>query len=87
MRLGAELADEELRNKKLIDENVRLGRYEPKLLRRLKMKRKASAVWRGGIIDGSGTISSDSGVLSNTQYSFASRFKNGIGTNPEENSR
>ena len=48
------------------------------------MKRKASAVWRGGIIDGSGTISSDSGVLSNTQYSFSSRFENGIGTNPEE---
>jgi osmotically inducible protein OsmC len=48
------------------------------------MKRKAYAVWRGGIIDGSGTISSDSGVLSNTQYSFSSRFGNGIGTNPEE---
>ena len=48
------------------------------------MKRKASAVWRGGIIDGSGTISSDSGVLSNTQYSFSSRFEHGIGTNPEE---
>ena len=48
------------------------------------MKRKASAVWRGGIIDGSGTINSDSGVLSNTQYSFSSRFENGVGTNPEE---
>jgi len=49
------------------------------------MKRKAYAVWRGGIIDGSGTISSDSGVLSNTQYSFFLTFlKNGIGTNPEE---
>ena len=48
------------------------------------MKRKAYAVWRGGIIDGSGTISSDSGVLSNTQYSFSSRFEHGIGTNPEE---
>ena len=48
------------------------------------MKRKAYAVWRGGIIDGSGTISSDSGVLSNTQYSFSSRFENGMGTNPEE---
>jgi osmotically inducible protein OsmC len=48
------------------------------------MKRKAYAVWRGGIINGSGTISSDSGVLSNTQYSFSSRFENGIGTNPEE---
>jgi lipoyl-dependent peroxiredoxin len=48
------------------------------------MKRKASAIWRGGIIDGSGIISTDSGVLSNTQYSFSSRFENGIGTNPEE---
>jgi lipoyl-dependent peroxiredoxin len=48
------------------------------------MKRKASAVWRGGIINGSGTISSDSSVLSNTQYSFSSRFENGMGTNPEE---
>ena len=48
------------------------------------MKRKAYTVWRGGIINGSGTISSDSGVLSNTQYSFSSRFENGIGTNPEE---
>jgi lipoyl-dependent peroxiredoxin len=48
------------------------------------MKRKAYAVWRGGIINGSGTLSSDSGVLSNTQYSFSSRFENGIGTNPEE---
>ena len=48
------------------------------------MKRKASAIWKGGIINGSGTISSDSGVLSNTQYSFSSRFENGIGTNPEE---
>ena len=48
------------------------------------MKRKAYAVWRGGIIDGSGTISTDSGVLSNTQYSFSSRFEHGIGTNPEE---
>jgi lipoyl-dependent peroxiredoxin len=48
------------------------------------MKRKAYAVWKGGIIDGSGIISSDSGVLSNTQYSFSSRFEYGVGTNPEE---
>lgn len=48
------------------------------------MKRKAYAVWSGGLINGSGRISSDSGVLSNTQYSFSSRFENGIGTNPEE---
>jgi len=48
------------------------------------MKRKASAVWRGGLKDGKGTISTDSRVLSDTQYSFTTRFENGIGTNPEE---
>ena len=48
------------------------------------MKRKASAVWQGGLKDGKGTISTDSGVLSNTQYSFSTRFENGVGTNPEE---
>ncbi|MGH8594958.1 MAG: OsmC family protein [Gammaproteobacteria bacterium] len=48
------------------------------------MKRKASAVWQGGLKDGKGTIATDSGVLSNTQYSFSTRFENGIGTNPEE---
>lgn len=48
------------------------------------MKRKASAVWKGGIIDGQGSLSSDSGVLSDTQYSFGTRFKDGQGTNPEE---
>jgi osmotically inducible protein OsmC len=48
------------------------------------MKRKASAVWQGGLKDGKGTISTDSGVLSSTQYSFSTRFEDGIGTNPEE---
>ena len=48
------------------------------------MKRKASAVWQGGLKDGKGTISTDSGVLSDTQYSFSTRFEDGIGTNPEE---
>jgi osmotically inducible protein OsmC len=48
------------------------------------MKRKASAVWTGGLKDGKGTISTDSGVLSETQYSFSTRFEDGIGTNPEE---
>ena len=48
------------------------------------MKRNASAVWNGGIKDGKGTISTDSGVLANAQYSFSTRFENGIGTNPEE---
>jgi lipoyl-dependent peroxiredoxin len=48
------------------------------------MIRKASAVWRGSLKDGKGTISTDSGVLSNTQYSFSTRFEDGRGTNPEE---
>lgn len=48
------------------------------------MKRKATAVWQGGLKDGKGTISTDSGVLANTQYSFSTRFEDGAGTNPEE---
>ena len=48
------------------------------------MKRKASAVWQGTLKDGKGTISTDSGVLKDAQYSFSTRFENGIGTNPEE---
>lgn len=48
------------------------------------MNRKASAEWNGGLKDGRGTISTDSGVLSNTQYSFSKRFEDEPGTNPEE---
>src|SRR5208282_1605033 len=48
------------------------------------MKRKASAVWQGGLKDGKGSISTESGVLKETPYSFSTRFENGIGTNPEE---
>ncbi len=48
------------------------------------MQRKASAVWRGGLKDGKGTVSATSGVLSNTPYSFTTRFENTPGTNPEE---
>jgi osmotically inducible protein OsmC len=48
------------------------------------MKRNANAEWRGGLKDGKGTISTDSGVLKETQYSFSTRFEDGIGTNPEE---
>ena len=48
------------------------------------MERTASAVWKGGLKDGKGEISSQSGVLKGTQYSFSTRFENGIGTNPEE---
>jgi osmotically inducible protein OsmC len=48
------------------------------------MQRKASAVWKGGLKDGKGTVSSTSGVLSNTPYSFTTRFEGTPGTNPEE---
>lgn len=48
------------------------------------MKRKGFAVWKGGIKEGQGTVSTESGVLSETRYSFSSRFENGKGTNPEE---
>jgi osmotically inducible protein OsmC len=48
------------------------------------MLRKASAVWNGSLKEGKGTISTESKVLSNAQYSFSTRFENGIGTNPEE---
>ena len=48
------------------------------------MKRKASAVWRGDLKTGKGSISTESGTLKETQYSFGTRFENGVGTNPEE---
>jgi len=48
------------------------------------MDRSASAVWHGGLKDGSGKISTQSGTLKDTQYSFSTRFENGVGTNPEE---
>jgi lipoyl-dependent peroxiredoxin len=48
------------------------------------MQRAATAVWKGALKDGKGTISTASGVLANTPYSFSTRFENGQGTNPEE---
>ncbi len=48
------------------------------------MQRTASAVWRGGLKEGKGIISTQSGVLKDAQYSFSTRFESGIGTNPEE---
>lgn len=48
------------------------------------MQRTGSAHWSGGLKDGKGTISTASGVLNSTQYSFGTRFENGPGTNPEE---
>jgi osmotically inducible protein OsmC len=48
------------------------------------MKRKATAVWQGGLKDGKGVVSTESGVLEKAQYSFSTRFESGKGTNPEE---
>ncbi|HXR48775.1 MAG TPA: OsmC family protein [Candidatus Limnocylindrales bacterium] len=48
------------------------------------MKRKASAIWRGGLKNGRGNLSTESGVLRETPYSFSTRFENEMGTNPEE---
>jgi len=48
------------------------------------MQRKASAIWKGSLKEGKGSISSASGVLQNTPYSFSTRFENTPGTNPEE---
>jgi len=48
------------------------------------MKRSASAVWKGGLQDGRGTVSTESGILANTPYNFKMRFENEKGTNPEE---
>ena len=48
------------------------------------MIRKASAVWNGNLRDGKGTVTTESGALAQTPYSFRSRFETGTGTNPEE---
>ena len=48
------------------------------------MERKAGAVWKGGLKDGKGTVTTASGVLKSTPYSFSTRFENSPGTNPEE---
>lgn len=48
------------------------------------MKRNATAVWKGSVKEGAGTLTTQSKVLDNSQYSFKTRFEDGIGTNPEE---
>ena len=48
------------------------------------MKRHAKAVWKGSVKEGSGTLTTQSTTLQDTQYSFNSRFADGVGTNPEE---
>ncbi|GGG93398.1 osmotically inducible protein OsmC [Parapedobacter pyrenivorans] len=50
----------------------------------MKFSRKASAHWQGTGKDGSGTVSTQSNVLDKTQYSYKTRFEDGVGTNPEE---
>jgi lipoyl-dependent peroxiredoxin len=50
----------------------------------MKMERTATAVWNGSLKEGHGTISAQSGILSEAPYSFVTRFENGKGTNPEE---
>ena len=48
------------------------------------MKRNATAVWKGSLKEGKGSLTTQSTTLNNTQYSFGSRFEEGVGTNPEE---
>ena len=48
------------------------------------MNRNASALWKGSLHQGEGTLTTESGVLSKTQYSYQTRFVDGIGTNPDE---
>ena len=48
------------------------------------MNRNASALWKGNLHEGEGTLTTESGVLSKTQYSFRTRFAEGLGTNPDE---
>ncbi|WP_294184939.1 MULTISPECIES: OsmC family protein [unclassified Sphingobacterium] len=48
------------------------------------MRRKATAQWNGNLKEGKGSLTTDSTVLDQTQYSYSTRFENGVGTNPEE---
>ena len=48
------------------------------------MQRKGSAIWNGDLKSGKGTVSAESGAVKDVQYSFSTRFENGVGTNPEE---
>src|ERR1700750_59918 len=48
------------------------------------MNRDASALWKGNLHEGEGTLTTESGILSKTQYSFRTRFAEGRGTNPDE---
>ncbi len=48
------------------------------------MNRNAAALWKGTLHEGEGTLTTESGVLADTQYSYRTRFAEGIGTNPDE---
>src|SRR5215471_6835663 len=61
-------------------EKIRVPNYTEET----SMIRRAKAVWRGTGRAGNGNLSTDSGVLANTPYSFKTRFENEKGTNPEE---
>src|SRR6195952_5899693 len=58
--------------------------YHYLLLKQTSMNRTAKAHWKGTLKEGKGEITTQSGTLSNTQYSFKTRFESGVGTNPEE---
>jgi osmotically inducible protein OsmC len=58
--------------------------FEPLELKGGNMQRTATAIWSGSLKEGKGAISTQSGVLNETPYSFVTRFENGKGTNPEE---
>jgi osmotically inducible protein OsmC len=63
---------------------MRRQEFGPDLHAPPSMNRSASVVWEGNLQDGSGAVSTESGVLFNTPYSFRTRFREGIGTNPDE---
>src|SRR5262249_27186120 len=60
------------------------GRVERLSRKGPTMKRRANAVWKGGLKDGRGTVSTETGALSNVPYTFRMRFENEKGSNPEE---
>lgn len=60
------------------------GYHKTKLIKLTRMKRHATAVWNGSGKDGSGKLTTQSTTLKDTQYSYHSRFEDGVGTNPEE---
>ncbi len=60
------------------------SKQELKHVNKMKFRRKAEANWKGTGIDGTGTLTTQSTVLDQTQFSFKTRFQEGIGTNPEE---